>query len=83
MKGRSLDETSLERKISGSRVIPAERNEIFDVLVNPFLHSEIDGSGTLRGKVSGPDQLSLDDTFRIKMKTWNIPYRITNTVVEY
>ncbi len=83
MKSRSLDETGLERKVSVSRVIPAGRNEIFDVLVNPFLHSEIDGSGTLRGKVSGPDQLSLGDTFRIKMKTWNIPYRITNTVVEY
>ena len=71
------------KRISTSRVIPVERSIIFNVLANPHLHSEIDGSGTVKGKLDGPEALHLGDTFKIKMRTWNIPYQITNTVVEY
>ncbi|MBN39724.1 MAG: dimethyladenosine transferase [Acidimicrobiaceae bacterium] len=83
MKNYSLSKGASEKNVSVSRVIPAQRSEIFGVIANPFLHAEIDGSGTVRGKIRGPDQLSLGDTFQIKMRTWSIPYRITNTVVEY
>ena len=83
MKNHSSGKGESGKNVSVSRVIQAQRSEIFSVLANPFLHAEIDGSGTLRGKISGPDQLSLGDTFRIKMKTWNIPSQITNTFVEY
>ena len=83
MKNHSSGKGESGKNVSVSRVIQAQRSEIFSVLANPFLHAEIDGSGTVRGKIRGPDQLCLGDTFQIKMKTWNIPYRITNTVVEY
>ena len=83
MRSRTWSKTRSESYVSVSRLIPATCQDIFDVLTNPFLHAEIDGSGTVKGKISGPEELFLGDTFQIKMKTWNIPYRITNTVVEY
>ena len=83
MKNHSSGKGESGKNVSVSRVIQAQRSEILAYLQTLFLHAEIDGSGTVRGKIRGPDQLCLGDTFQIKMKTWNIPYRITNTVVEY
>jgi len=73
----------LERKISVNRTIAIAPSKIFDVLSNPYLHAVIDGSETVKGDVKGPNLLKLGDKFNTKMRTWNIPYRITNTVVEY
>ena len=83
MKDPNLNQGVSTKKISVSRVIPADRQDIFNVVANPFLHSVIDGSGTVKEKVSGPEFLRLGDTFKIRMRTWNIPYQITNTVVEF
>ena len=83
MKESCLNQIVSPKKISVCRVIPANRKDIFNVVANPFLHSVIDGSGTVKEKVRGPESLHLGDTFRIRMRTWNIPYQITNTVVEY
>ena len=83
MKQPKSSSAASSKRVSASRVIPAERSIIFNVLANPHLHSEIDGSGTVKGKVDGPEALKLGNTFKIKMRTWNIPYQITNTVVEY
>ena len=74
---------NLERKTSVNRTIALAPSKIFDVLSNPYLHAVIDGSGTVKGDVKGPNPLKLGDKFNTKMRTWNIPYRITNTVVEY
>jgi uncharacterized protein YndB with AHSA1/START domain len=59
---------------------PAER--IFDVLADPARHADFDGSGTVEGKVSGPDRLSQGATFGMAMRI-KLPYRIKNTVVEF
>ncbi len=68
--------------VCASRVIPASAKEIFDILANPSMHSKIDGSGTVRGTVHGPGRLYLSAKFAMSMKMV-IPYRITNTVVEF
>jgi uncharacterized protein YndB with AHSA1/START domain len=69
-------------QVSASRVVPASPQEIFDLLADPRQHHVIDGSGMVQGAVSGPDRLSLGARFGMSMRM-GIPYRITNTVVEF
>ena len=56
---------------------------IFDLLADPRRHGEIDGSGSIQSaQLDAPERLSLDATFGMKMKI-GLPYKITNTVVEF
>ena len=56
---------------------------IFDLLADPRRHNEIDGSGTVQSaQMNAPERLSLDATFGMQMKM-GLPYKITNTVVEF
>ena len=56
---------------------------IFDLLADPRRHGEIDGSGTVQSaQINAPERLSLDATFGMQMKM-GLPYKITNTVVEF
>jgi uncharacterized protein YndB with AHSA1/START domain len=72
-----------ERKVSTTRVIPADRQAIFDVLADPAMHPVIDGSGTVREAREGnPDRLHEGARFGMDMKA-GPSYRITNTVVEF
>jgi uncharacterized protein YndB with AHSA1/START domain len=69
--------------ISRSRTIAAPPDAIFDVLADPRRHAEIDGSGTVvEPRAGGPERLELGSKFGMKMK-WGVPYRMTNTVVEF
>lgn len=61
-------------------VINAPAQQIFDLIADPRCHPLFDGSGTLRGHISGPERLHLGAKFGMAMKI-KIPYRITNTVV--
>lgn len=70
------------RSISGSVVVAAEPNEVFDLLADPRRHPEIDGSGTVRGAVRGPQRLQLGSSFGMRMRI-GLPYLIRNTVVEF
>ena len=63
-------------------VIDAPASEIFKLVANPHLHSQIDGSKKVRGKMIGPEKLSLGSVFFMKMKV-GIPYIMKNKVVEY
>jgi len=63
--------------------IAAGAHAIFDLLADPRRHPELDGSGTLRGVVVGPDRLQAGSRFGMAMRYWGVPYTITNTVVEY
>jgi uncharacterized protein YndB with AHSA1/START domain len=66
-----------------SREIAADAATIFAVLVDPTLHSVIDGSGTVRGARGPRDQrLELGSKFGMDMRM-GIPYRMPNTVVEF
>jgi uncharacterized protein YndB with AHSA1/START domain len=71
------------RKVSVSRVIPADRQAIFDVLADPAMHPVIDGSGSVQDvQEGGPDRLEEGARFGMSMKM-GAPYRILNTVVEF
>ncbi len=72
-----------KRQLSVSRVIPAEREAIFDILADPAMHPVIDGSGTVRDvQEGGPERLAYGTKFGMSMKM-GAPYKIANTVVEY
>lgn len=71
-----------ERQVSVSRVINASPEAIFAIVSSPSGHQQIDGSGTVRGAIEGPDPLTLGDRFRMNMKM-GVPYKMWSTVVEY
>lgn len=69
-------------KVSDSIVIDADPTTVFDVLVDPHQHSLFDGSGTVKGSISGPPRLYLGAKFSMRMHLL-MPYATRNTVVEY
>jgi hypothetical protein len=69
--------------VSRSTIVPAPAQLIFDLLADPRRHGEIDGSGSIQSaQLDAPERLSLNATFGMKMKI-GLPYKITNTVVEF
>jgi uncharacterized protein YndB with AHSA1/START domain len=68
--------------VTASAVITAPPSTIFAILADPRQHPRIDGSGTVRGSVSGPERLSLGAEFGMDMKQ-GAPYKIKNRVVEF
>jgi uncharacterized protein YndB with AHSA1/START domain len=72
-----------ERVLSISRVIRASPSTIFAVLTNPARHPEFDGSGTVQTIRGDSGRLTLGSKFGMDMKLGPLPYRITNTVVEF
>jgi len=68
--------------VSRTITIAAPPTTVFAILADPRQHSRIDGSGTVRGALSGPDRLELGSKFGMRMRL-GAPYRIRNTVVEY
>lgn len=70
------------RTVSRSRVIPAPAAERFAVLAHTDGHVAIDGSDTLNSSIESKP-LGPGVTFAMKMHAGPIPYRITNTVVEW
>jgi len=74
------------RSVSRGALVPATPAEVFELLADPRRHSEIDGSGTVKGvlvgPLRGPDRLSLGATFGMRMRLV-APYPIRNTVVEF
>jgi uncharacterized protein YndB with AHSA1/START domain len=69
-------------RISGSVLVDAPPAVVFDILADPRQHRRIDGSGTLRGVVTGPARLDLGAEFGVAMRMFGLPYRIRNWVVE-
>ncbi len=67
---------------SASIIIDATPATIFAILTDPRQHSRIDGSGTVKGSVSGDTDLKLGSEFRMGMKM-GAPYKINNKVVEF
>ena len=68
--------------VSVERVVHATPERVFDLLADPRRHREIDGSGTVRDAVEGPDRLSQGAVFGMLMKA-GAGYQMTNTVVEF
>lgn len=71
-----------DRVVSVERTIAAPPQLLFDLLADHRMHPVLDGSGTVRGGLAGPDRLSLGATFGMRMRV-GVPYPIRNTVVEF
>jgi|BarGraIncu00222A_1022003.scaffolds.fasta_scaffold16711_3 uncharacterized protein YndB with AHSA1/START domain len=70
------------RAVSRDIVIASPPAEIFAVLTDPRQHPVIDGSGSVKQAIRGPDRLELGSTFGMRMHLL-APYAIRNTVVEH
>lgn len=64
------------------RFIPAPPEKIFEYLVHPDRHKDIDGSGTVRDAKGESRRVGLGDTFGMSMKM-GVPYSMVSTVIEY
>ncbi len=64
------------------RVIAAPPEAIFELLVDPRRHRDIDGSGTVRDARGEPERLKLGSRFGMSMKI-GLPYSMVSTVIEY
>lgn len=73
----------MTRVVSSSVDITAPAETVFAILVDPRQHVRIDGSGSVRDIVSGPDRLGRGATFGVDMKLAGLPYKIRNRVVEF
>jgi uncharacterized protein YndB with AHSA1/START domain len=73
-----------DRVVSVSRVIGAPPSVVFAVLADPARHGEIDGSGMVQHARGESKRLAMGSKFGMDMKFAGfLPYRITNTVVEF
>ena len=69
---------------SASTHVDAPAEEVFAFLCRPGNHPEISGDGSVKGERTGPETLTgVGDKFGMSMKMYGLPYRITNTVVEF
>lgn len=75
-------DTGIADLVRARLVVDAPASRVFGLLADPRRHAELDGSGTVRRSVSGPDRLSLGARFGMAMRK-GIPYRVTNTVIEF
>jgi uncharacterized protein YndB with AHSA1/START domain len=69
--------------VSARTTIAAPPAVVFAIVADPHQHARIDGSGSVRGVVEGPDRLEQGSQFHVSMKLFGLPYKITNTVVEH
>ncbi len=68
------------KQVSRAVEVQAPAGELFAIVANPHRHHELDGSGTVRDNISGPERLSQGARFATKMTMFKMPYRITSTV---
>ncbi|NUR09482.1 MAG: dimethyladenosine transferase [Nocardioidaceae bacterium] len=73
-----------DRIVSGTITVDAPPGVVFAIVADPRQHPRIDGSGSVRGTIRGPERLSAKgDTFGMDMRLFGLPYKIRNKVVEY
>jgi uncharacterized protein YndB with AHSA1/START domain len=68
--------------VSVERVIKAPPSEIFALLADAGKHASFDGSGTVQHSAQESQPLSSGTKFGMSMR-WGLPYRTTNTVIEF
>jgi hypothetical protein len=72
------------KPITVTRRIVSPASAIFQILADPGRHRELDGSGMLRGVVSGAMISGIGDVFVMKMYFTELgEYEMNNHVVEY
>jgi len=67
---------------SVERVIPAPPEKIFELLVDPARHRDIDGSGSVKDPTEKAERLKLGAKFGMNMKI-GLPYKMESTVVAF
>jgi uncharacterized protein YndB with AHSA1/START domain len=70
-------------QVSRSVEVNAPASELFAIVADPRRHRELDGSGTVRDNIRGPERLGPGARFSTKMTMFRMPYRITSTVTEF
>lgn len=78
----ATDRREVTDVLTVERVIPAEPKAIFDLIADVARHTDIDGSGTVRGAKGEPERLKLGSSFGMSMKM-GVPYSMVNTVIEF
>lgn len=68
-----------ERQVSRRIVVSATPAEVFALLTDPREHPALDGSGTVKALVEGPQRLTAGSEFRMRMGG----YTTANRVVEF
>lgn len=71
------------QQVSKQAEVQAPAAELFDIVADPRRHGELDGSGTVKDTVRGPERLSTGARFSVGMKQYGVPYKITSTVTEF
>jgi hypothetical protein len=85
-EGRAMTVTTVDagpKQISRSVEVNAPASELFAIVADPHRHRELDGSGTVRDNIHGPERLSPGARFSTKMAMYGLPYRITSTVTAF
>lgn len=84
MGSRRADDPTHEptQIVTVERVIPATPEAIFELLVDPDRHHDIDGSGSVVGSKRGPQRLELGSRFGMSMKV-GMRYSMVSTVIEF
>ena len=83
MKERAeIVETGIPLFFKSQLVINAPAKKIFDFISMPKNHPLMDGSGSVKSNLSGPERLYLGAKFGMRMRL-GIPYVIKNQVIEY
>lgn len=59
--------------------VNAPAQQLWEQLANPHRHHEVDGSGTVKSQVNGPQRLEVGDQFSVHMRKYRIPYTMTLT----
>jgi hypothetical protein len=75
--------TEESKPVEVSRRIEAPAARIFEILANPQLHMDFDGSGMLRGAVFDRAISGVGDGFTMKMNRRGADYLMLNYVVEF
>ena len=64
------------------RLIPAPPEPIFELLVHPERHRDIDGSGAVRRSKGASQRIALGSRFAMSMRM-GVPYSMMNTVIDF
>lgn len=78
---RTIDKGN--RTVARQTEVKASADELFAIVADPHRHGELDGSGTVKDTVKGPQRLERGAKFSVGMKQYGVPYRITSTVTEF
>ena len=71
-----------DRILSAQIEIDAPAEVIFDILIQPRRHAEIDASQSVQHVIEGPERLGSGDAFKVRMKV-GVSYWVTNKVLEF